>query len=343
MVEKKKGKQKILMAIPSTEKRWYEGHLTKYAEYYWIQDVIEDMNRFEALLPEIDCLVCDARWPSVLDARHLSMLKNLKFIQSEIGGVSQIPVDHLDKRVIIASNVGAYATEVSEYAFALLLAAAKGIPQYDSAMKTGTADVYAQADHFGRAKLVSILKDKSVGILGYGNIGKGIVPFARSFGMNVFAFVRHKMPKEKGVTFCQGVSGLNKILKECDSLILCLPLTKFTRNIINRETLAKMKDTAIIVNVGRGELVEPEALYEHLSSHPEFIYATDIWWAKDGRESFSPDFPFFKLSNFIGTPHVSGPSARRSGGMAKTAMENLERYLSGKKILRIVDKSEYLS
>ena len=111
---------------------------------------------------------------------------------------------------------------------------------------------------------------------------------------------------------------------------------------IAKEELASMKKGAMLVNVARAEIVDQEALYAHLLKNEEFVYATDVWWTKDGKEMYPPELPFFDLRNFIGTPHVSGPSAAASGGPLRNSLENISRYIRGEKVGNVVDPEDYL-
>jgi phosphoglycerate dehydrogenase-like enzyme len=159
--------------------------------------------------------------------------------------------------------------------------------------------------------------------------------------MKVLAFGRHPV-KDAGVELLRGRDGLRRLLRESDVVVLAVPLTRATRGLIGREELAAMRPGATLVNVARGEVVQKEAVYDHLVRNPGFVYATDVWWP-DGAsgESFSPDLPFLELENFIGTPHASGPSAIITGSVAKGAIENLTRYFKGKSLKNVVDRSEY--
>ena len=102
-----------------------------------------------------------------------------------------------------------------------------------------------------------------------------------------------------------------------------------------------MKKNALLVNIARGELVDQRALYSHLTANPDFRYATDAWWFKEGRETLETDFPFAALPNFIGTPHTSGPSEVRSGRPGRLATDNVLLYLRGRAPKHLVDRAEY--
>ena len=103
-----------------------------------------------------------------------------------------------------------------------------------------------------------------------------------------------------------------------------------------------MKKTAILVNVARGELVDEKATYEHLVTNPFFRYATDVWWYREGRESLKTNYPFLSLPNFVGTPHLSGPSGLATGKPVKLAIENVLRFLRGLTPRNIVNRSDYV-
>ncbi len=127
-----------------------------------------------------------------------------------------------------------------------------------------------------------------------------------------------------------------------DAIVRSPPLTKSKTKIIDDTRLALLKKDAILVNIARGELVDEASMYEHLRTKPEFRYATDVWWYQEGRESLKTSHPFFDLPNFVGTPHVSGPSGLATGKPVKLAVENTIRYLRGQTPKNIVDKNEYL-
>jgi glycerate dehydrogenase len=180
------------------------------------------------------------------------------------------------------------------------------------------------------------------GVIGLGGIGSRAAGIAKAFGMKVYAITRtgtSSFPCD----FVGDPSKLHLVLRESDILLLALPLTKQTRNLIARSELEAMKRDAILVNVARGDLVDRAAIYEHLRANPRFIYATDVWWlGPDGRESFDPSDPLFQLPNFICTPHTSGPLAFVKGGAVRNAMENVIRFLRGEAPRNIVRREDYL-
>jgi phosphoglycerate dehydrogenase-like enzyme len=158
--------------------------------------------------------------------------------------------------------------------------------------------------------------------------------------MRILGFSRRKA-KAPGTTLVQGKLGFKRVLKESDFVVIALPLTKLTTRIINERALSIMKEEAVLVNVARGELVDEEALFNHLQAHSGFRYATDVWWYKEGRESLETAYDLASLPNFIGTPHVSGPSGLATGRPIEIAVENTLRFLKAETPHNQVDPSEY--
>ena len=296
------------------------------------------MNRekLNEILPEIDVLVVLA-WPSFLTEEALSRMKRLKFVQSILVGVNLIPFQGLSKGVAVASNAGAYSLEVGEHAWALLLAAAKNVVSHDIRIRNGAKSLKEFSEETSG---IAVLDGKTLGIVGYGGIGRSVEKYAKVFGMTVLAFGRSRKAPG-GVKLLLGKEGLDRILKESDFVLLSLPLTRSTFRLIGERELSLMKQDAILINIARGGLVDEKALYTHLTTCPAFKYATDVWWFREGRETLETDYPLATLPNFICTPHTSGSTAVMSGRPGKLAADNVLLYLKGKAPAHLVDGSEY--
>lgn len=308
--------------------------LSKYSKVYKLADLTE--GQIEEILPSIDCLLVFS-WPKQLTSERLQRMTSLRFIQSILAGVNHIPFANLSMNVIVTSNAGAYSDEVAEYAWALLLSAAKRLVELDVSLREQRWTLRRTLDEGSE---ITVLREKILGVLGFGGIGSVVGRIARGFGMQVYAFSRKKFVA-KEVKFFTGTSGLSILLKKSDAVVLALPLTNQTARIISSERLSEMKNDAILVNIARGELVDEKAMYEHLVANPNFRYATDVWWYRESRESLKTDFPFLSLPNFIGTPHVSGPSGLATGRPVQLAVENTIRFLRGLRPRNIVDPEEY--
>jgi len=310
--------------------------LRPYAKIYLLDELEEE--ELDRIAPLIDCVLVQTWWPDALTPERVSRMSRLRFIQSGMAGVNHIPFKHLGKRVMVSSNAGGFSVGVAEFALALMLAAAKRLVKLDYALRT---DKFDPADWGRLFREVVVLKGRTLGILGYGGIGSEVGSLGRALGMNVIAFSRHPS-KESGVQVFHGGEGLLRVLGKSDAIVVALPLSKLTIGLIGAAELAAMKTDAILVNVARAEIVEEEALYRHLVKFPQFTYATDVWQIKRGKETYSSRFPFLKLSNFIGTPHVAGGSAALTGEPGRAAVENLMLFLRGEAPRNVVDPSEYI-
>ena len=327
-------KPNLLVTSSFVKERWET--LLPYANVYSIEKL--DSKALEDLLPLIDCMLVQTWWPESLTPERISRMSRLRFIQTGMAGVNHIPFKHLGKRVMVSSNAGGFSVGVAEFALALMLAAAKRVAKLDYELRTGGFDPEDWA-HLSRE--VVLLRGRTLGVLGYGGIGRAVGSMVRALGMNVVAFSRHAS-QETAVQVFHGGEGLLSLLRKSDVVVIALPLSKLTVGLIGSAELSAMKDDAILVNVARAEVVDEEGLYRHLLRHDRFVYATDVWKIKRGKETYSSRFPLLKLSNFIGTPHVAGGSAALTGEPGELAVENLLRYLRGEAPHNVVDPSEYV-
>jgi len=291
----------------------------------------------DKVLPEVDCLLVQGDWPDSLTPRRLSSMGRLRFIQSGWAGVNHIPFQHLGKRVVVCSNAGGFSTGVAEFALTLLLASSKRLVKLDSSLRSRE---FTPEKWGSLARDVVLLNGKTLGVLGYGGIGRAVASMGKALGMKVVAFSRHP-ERERAARVLAGSQGLLKVLKTSDAVVIALPLSKLTVGLIGRSELESMKTDGILVNIARAEVVDEESVYRHLVSNPSFTYATDVWRLKDGKETFSSAFPFLELPNFIGTPHVAGASSAMTGEPGRVAVENVLRFLEGRQPLNIVNAKEY--
>lgn len=295
-----------------------------------------DQTEIDEILPEIDVLMV-LTWPGFLTEDALSRMKRLRFVQSVLVGVNLIPFRRLGGGVIVASNAGAYSLEVGEHAWALLLAAAKSVVNHDIRIRNG---VKSLQEFLGEVSKIAVLEGKTLGVVGYGGIGRWVERYAKAFGMKILPYGRGRKGT-RGTGLLSGRKGLDRLLRESDAVLLSVPLTKSTFKLIGGRELSTMKDDAILVNVARGDIVDERALYSHLVGHPAFRYATDVWWFRQGRETLETEQPLAALPNFIGTPHTSGSTASLTGKPSNAATDNVLLYLRGRTPRHLVDRSEY--
>ena len=234
-----------------------------------------------------------------LNEEELMILRNsnnLKLVQCILSGIDHIDAD-LFPNAKVLGNKGGYASIMSEHIFGFILYFAKNIQKNHENLKKG---IYNQnTDNI-------LLKDKMLGILGYGEIGREVAKLAKAFKMYVIGINTTGKTDDKSIDELYTMKKLDYILKNSDILLISLPLTNETENLINYEKLNLMKKNAILVNVGRGKIINQRDLYYFLKENVEFKVALDVWWKEPAfNEPFELDYPFFELPNFLGSPHIT--------------------------------------
>ncbi len=251
----------------------------------------------------------------------------LKWIQVMTAGVDRFLNKDLMRKPVMLTNVsGIGATPISEFVLTLMLMFAKQAPQC-SEMK--------QKKQWQRFT-PEILRGKTVGIVGLGNIGREVARLGKAFGMRVIATRR----SARGVTHARNVDlllprgQLPRLLSESDFVVLSLPFTLETNRLIGEAELRAMKPTARLINIGRGRIVDEEALVRALSEN---------WIAGAGLDVFATeplpaDSKLWELPNVIFSPHVAGVREDYIQQATGIFCENLRRYLNGKRLLNVVGK-----
>jgi glycerate dehydrogenase len=268
-----------------------------------------------------------------LPAGALHDSARLRFVQLLSAGADSVDYAALPERLLLASNVGAYAQPMAEYVMAVTLALARRLPQRHAEMARG---------EFGMWKPVLTLDGAVCGILGFGGIGKASARLMRAFGARIQA-VNTSGRSSEPADFIGTLAHLDKLLAAVDVLLIALPLTRATRGLIGARELRLMKPNAILVNVGRAAIVDERALYEHLRDHPDFCAGLDTWWHEPGPGSaFSTGYPFFDLPNMIGSPHNSGVTDGALQVGARMAAENVRRFLRGEAVIGVIRREDYL-
>ncbi len=257
-----------------------------------------------------------------------------QFLQLLSAGVDAVDFAALPAGLLVAGNAGAYAGPMSEYVLAMTLSLAKGLPGKHAAMAVGRFDKWVPSQ---------VLDGATCAILGFGGIGVATARLMKAFGASVHAVTRTGAASEPADAVSP-LAGLDQVLSAADIVVLCLPLTLATRGLIGARELALMKPAAILVNVARAAIVDQQALYEHLRANPEFRAGLDTWWHEPaGDEPFRADYPFFDLPNVLGAPHNSSIVSGTMLSGARTAAENVRRYLRGQPVTGLVRRSDYVA
>src|SRR5436305_4218078 len=260
-------------------------------------------------------------------------LQHVTLIQLVTAGADHMPFAELPSQIIIASNPGAYATPMAEHILAMTLALAKRLLIEHQKLRNGEFD-----DH----TLNRSLSGTTAGILGFGGTGRATARLMRAFGMHIFAINQSGTSTEQ-VDFIGTLQDVERVLRACDVVVISLPLTRATKGLIGKKELAWMKPDAILVNTARGAIIDEEALYTHLKSHPTFMAGIDTWWIEPLRGGpFRMDYPFLELPNVLGSPHNSALDSHVILVAARQAAENVKHFLEGERVTGIVRREDYL-
>jgi glycerate dehydrogenase len=268
-----------------------------------------------------------------LPAGALQGSPRLEFIQLLPAGADGTDFAAIPERMVLASNVGAYAPPIAEHVMAMTLALARRLPQRHAAMARG---------EWPQQELLHTLHGAVCAILGFGGIGTATAALMRCFGARIYA-VNSSGHTTEPTDFTGTLADLDQVLAAADVVVISLPLTQATRGLIGQRELRLMKPAAILVNVARAAIVDERALYEHLRDNPEFCAGIDTWWHEPGPgTAFHTDYPFFSLPNVIGSPHNSGTVAGVLLTAARRAAENVRRHLRGEPVTGVVRREDYL-
>ena len=268
-----------------------------------------------------------------LEEAEFELLKNVQFIQLISAGADHFPYQKVPEDITIASNPGAYAEPIAEHVVAMALDLAKRLRKEHQNMQRGEFNQF----HFNKS-----IKDSTIGILGFGGIGKATAHLFRAFGSQIFA-LNTSGQSEKPTDFIGTTDDLQHILESSDIIVLSLPLNNDTRGLIGKEQLEWMKSDAILINVARGEIIDQKDLYEHLENHPDFKAGLESWWVEPLRHgSFELEYPFLELPNVLASPHNSSivPGALEHG--ISEAMENIKQYLKGESIKGKINRENFI-
>ncbi|RIV28733.1 D-2-hydroxyacid dehydrogenase [Alicyclobacillaceae bacterium I2511] len=227
--------------------------------------------------------------------------------------------------VLLTRIVDQFGVDIAEYVFAYVLFLTKQIETLQ----------LAQQAHLWQQRVLPGLSGKVMGVAGVGSIGREVVRKARAFDMRVYGMTAHR--DGMGILDCRfGPEQWPEFVHDLDFLVLTLPLTAQTRGVVQAEILSKMKANAVIVNVGRGELVDEQALLAFVQAGRIRGAVLDVFV----EEPLAPDSRLWSTPNLVVTPHLSGPT-----NVTKAChffAENLLRYVHGQTLHGIVDtKQQY--
>jgi phosphoglycerate dehydrogenase-like enzyme len=316
------------------------------------------MEKIRAVSPKLQVQqidLPDGRWPESksTDAEiyytfrgipDVAQAPHLRWVQLHSAGADHLrplPIWHSDIAITTASGV--HGPNIAQYIMAQLLAWANHIPRWVTQQQAGE-----WPQNRWKQFVSTELRGQTVGILGYGSIGREVARLAKAFGMTVLVTKRNLRHLHDTGYIVPGTGdpagelpdrlypgeATRSMLAECDYAVLTLPLTDDTHHLLDEAMLKAMKPTAYVVNVGRGSLIDEKALIKALQKG---------WIAGAGLDVFETEplpssSPLWQMENVILTPHVSGFTPAYDERATDIFVANLHRYLAGEPLLNKVDR-----
>lgn len=249
-----------------------------------------DKEKWEPYAKDAEVIV---GWKNELEDLSLKSESKLRWLQSWSAGVNNMPLDKLSQHdIILTSANGVHAYPISETIFALMLGLTRKIHTYVKQQ---------QQKHWHHAHMNLELHEKTIGIIGVGEIGKETARIAKAFRMNVIG-VRHSGIQTENVDEMYTPDKLHDILPMCDYVVITLPLTEDTHGMFGTEEFSLMKKSAFLINIGRGEVIKEEELIMALNQQEIAGAGLDVFI----NEPLDAANPLWEMENVIVTPHTSG-------------------------------------
>ena len=318
---------------------------------------IEQLDRLRAVSPRLQISQYDVRggdevppdaWSTVEVIYAYNALPEpgqaprLRWVQGTTAGVDPVLDNPMFRdQVMLTNTSGIHAVSVSEQALTLLLGLAQRLPAF--------AGDQRRAEWHQEAHVVvplPELRGATIGVVGYGSVGREIGRLASSFGMRVLALKRTDDRVDHGYVIPgvgdpEGViperfyrpNELHVMLGECDYVVMAVPLTKVTRHMIGVDELQAMKPSAFLVNIARGGVVNEPVLIQALRERWIEGAGLDVF----SEEPLPADSPLWELENVIMTPHIAGASPYYNDRAVDVFSKNLHRYLAGEALLNRID------
>lgn len=258
-----------------------------------------------------------------MNANTLSEAKNLKVICVTATGTNIIDTEYTNARKITVMNVKGYSTDaVVQHTFALLFYVYEKLSYYDHFVKSGD---YVKNDIFSHFdKKFFELKGKTWGIIGLGEIGRGVAKIAKAFGCNIIYY--STSGKNLNQDYTQVT--LDELLRQSDIVSIHAPLNEQTTDLIRAEELNKMKKTAVLMNLGRGSIVNEADLADALENDKIAAAALDVL----SKEPMTADNPLLRIQDstkLIITPHIAWAPVETRRRVVEEVCLNMRAYLSG--------------
>ena len=265
---------------------------------------------------------------------QIKAAKKLRWIHSPAAAVHQLIFPELVESDIVLTNAReVHGPVVAEHVIAQIFALAKKIPD---AIRLQDKQEWGQQRMWDELPRVREVAGATVGLIGLGSIGRAVAKSAKALGMRVVAVREHPEKGSEGADVVLGPAEIDDLFRQADYVVLAAPVTDNTMAIANAERLALMKPDACLINVGRGQLVDENALVSTLREKKIGGAALDVF----PKEPLAAESPLWDVPGLLITPHTAALTDKLWERHYALFSENLRRYLNGQELLGVVDKGK---
>jgi phosphoglycerate dehydrogenase-like enzyme len=269
-----------------------------------------------------------------LRPQQLVAAKQLRWIHSPAAAVHQLVFPELVSSDVVLTNAReVHGPVVAEHVIALIFGLAKKIPQ---AVRVQERRIWGQQQLWSESPRPREIMDATLGLVGFGSIGREVAKRASPLGMRVIVSREHPAKATNGVAAIFGPSQLDDLLSQADFVVLAVPLTPSTNPLMDATRLEKMKPDSYLINVSRGPVVDESALADILRKRRIAAAALDVF----SEEPLPPESPLWDIDNLLITPHTAALTEKLWVRHYALFAENLRRYLDHEPLLGQVDKQK---
>ena len=279
-----------------------------------------DENHQIEIAQKCDFIVCGT---APISRRLLDAAPNVKFIQKWGIGFDKVDLEAVrDHGLGLCNTAGANSSVVAEHTVLLILAVYRHLLEIDTRLRNGE---WLDIKIMLRNNALQ-MRGKTIGILGFGNIGRAVAQRLIGFETNVVYYDISRAAEKIERKFKASYVSLGHLLKESDILTIHTPLDESTRNIVDANAINQMKDTAIIINCARGGVLNEKALFDAIKAGHIRGAGIDVWEP----EPTEPENPLLSLDKVVVTPHAAGSAFDNVGNVSNHCFKNIQLFLDGK-------------
>lgn len=272
-------------------------------------------NQIAERIKDAEIILCNK---SIMNRMTLKDAKNVKYIGLFATGYNNVDIEYTNERNITVCNAGSYSTNaVAQHVFALILEHYNKVGEYNKFVKDGG---WIHSEKFSPFKPMKEMDGRTLGIVGYGSIGKKVAKIAQAFDMKVLAYNRSPK-KDEGVRFVE----MDELLEKSDIVSIHCPLNRDSEKMCNKEFFEKMKDGALFINTSRGGVVDEQALIDAVKSKKISGAGLDVVAV----EPMEKHEEILDIDNIIITPHSAWAPVETRTRLVEIVKNNIKKWVAG--------------